>query len=190
MKAKYRIILLLVLLGGEPAWAQTTSLCSHATAYVKVNVAPHISVSNPVMVTIDLRENQTGIPIPARVQLAVTSNMQDVELQVACTDLYLAGDPTCGWKIPVAGAGARLTCSQGYAVAGSDSLLPWQPSPTPGLLPAGWTGAVSTVGVFTASPAAVFNQNVAVDVSWTAMDPALPLGEYSGYVRLIGLVRP
>ena len=49
---------------------------------------------------------------------------------------------------------------------------------------------MTEAATFTASPAATFSQNVAVEVSWQTTDPNLPLGEYRGYVKLIGLIRP
>jgi hypothetical protein len=157
---------------------------------VVVQVPPHITVSAPALVSVDLQDRSISSPISASVRFLVSANTQEVELQVACTDLYRAGDPTSAYRIPVAGTGARITCAHGHASADGNSLLPWQHSPSTGLLPAGWTGAVSEAGTFTASPAATFSQNVAVDVSWNTTDPDLPLGEYRGYVKLIGMVWP
>jgi len=163
---------------------------SQATAHVVVQVPSHIVVSGPAVVTVDLSDVQIGSPIFAHVGFLVRANTQKVELQVACTDLYKAGDPTSAHRIPVAGAGARITCENARAIAGGDSLLQWQHSPSAGLLPPGWTGAVSVAGTFTASPAATFSQNVSVDVSWNTTDSSLPVGEYRGFVKLIGMVQP
>jgi hypothetical protein len=177
-------------LGGKLALAHAVSPSGQATARIVAEVAAHITISAPVIIAVDLREHQNGSPIPAHVQFRVQANVPEVELQVACTDLYQAGDPLSAYRIPVAGAGAWITCGSGHALACGNSLLSWQSSPLPGLLPVGWTGMVSAAGTFTAAPAAVFRQNVTVDVSWNATDPGLPLGEYRGYVRLIGLIRP
>jgi hypothetical protein len=147
-------------------------------------------VSAPAVVAVDLQDHAIGSPILAHVGFLVRANTQEVELQVACTDLYKAGDPTSLHRIPVVGAGARVTCEHGHGTAGSDSLLQWHHSPLPGHLPAGWSGAVSEAGTFTASPAATFSQNVTVDVSWSTTDSGLPSGEYRGVVTLIGMVRP
>ena len=172
------------------ALARTASDASGASAQVAVRIPAHITVSGPAVVAVDLRDHQIGSSIPANVRFLVSANAQEVELQVACTDLYQAGDPTSVHRIPVAGPGVRITCERGRAVAGGDALLQWQQSPPAGLLPAGWTGAVTETATFTAFPAATFSQNVAVEVSWTATDPDLPLGEYRGYVKLIGLIQP
>jgi hypothetical protein len=157
---------------------------------VVVQVPPHITVSAPALVSVDLQDRPISSPISASVRFLVSANTQEVELQVACTDLYRAGDPTSAHRIPVAGAGARITCAHGHASADGNFLLQWQHSPSTGLLPAGWTGAVSEAGTFTASPAVTFSQNVGVDVSWNTTDSSLPVGEYRGIVTLIGMVRP
>ena len=145
-----------------------------------------ITVSGPAVVAVDLHDHQIGSPIPANVRFLVSANAQEVELQVACTDLYKAGDPTSAHRIPVAGAGARITCEHGHAVAGGDALLPWQRGLRPvSCPPAG--RPVTEAATFTASPAATFSQNVAVEVSWNATDPDLPLG---GIPRLRETHRP
>jgi hypothetical protein len=190
-----RATLLLAILGTgvlcfQATFASTSSNTSEATACVVVQVPAYITISGPALVAVDLHDYQIGSPIPASVRFLVSANAQEVDLQVACTDLYKAGDPTSAHRIPVAGAGVRITCEHGHAVAGGDALLPWQHSLPAGLLPAGWTGAVTEAATFTASPAAIFSQNVAVDVTWNTTDPDLPLGEYQGYVKLIGLIRP
>ena len=172
------------------AVARTARNISEATARVVVRIPAHITVSGPAVVAVDLHDHQIGSPIPANVRFLVSANAQEVELQVACTDLYQAGDPTSAHRIPVAGPGVRITCEHGHAVAGGDALLQWQQSPPAGLLPAGWTGAVTEAATFTAAPAAVFSQNIAVEVTWNTTDPDLPLGEYQGYVKLIGLLQP
>ena len=71
----------------------------------------HITVSGPAVVAVDLHDHQIGSPIPANVRFLVSANAQEVELQVACTDLYKAGDPTSAHRIPVAGAGPESRVS-------------------------------------------------------------------------------
>ena len=188
------MVLLAILVTGalcfQAALAHTASHTSQAAARVVVQIPAHLTVSGPAVVAVDLHDRPIGSPIPANVRFLVSANAQEVELQVACTDLYQAGDPRSTHRIPVAGAGVRITCEHGHAVAGGDTLLRWQDSLPAGLLPAGWTGAVTEAATFTASPAATFSQNVAVEVTWNTTDPDLPLGEYQGYVKLIGLIRP
>jgi hypothetical protein len=174
----------------QTGFVHAAGQAGQAATCVVARVPAHISVSSPMAITVDLRDHHIGSPIPANVRFRVEANAPEVELQVACTDLYQAGDPTSAHRIPVAGAGARVTCDHGHTAAGGDSLLPWCSSPRPSLLPAGWSGLVSEAGIFTASPAATFSQNVAVDVAWNTTDPTLPRGEYRGYVKLIGLLRP
>jgi hypothetical protein len=190
MRARLLAILAASVWGCGSVVAQAAAHRSEATARVFARIAPSITVSEPRPVIVDLRDHPLGSPILGQVRFLVQANTQEVELQVACTDLYKAGDPSCAYKIPVAGAGARISCEHGNEIGGADRLVPWQPNPPAGLLPAGWTGAVSEVRVFAASTAATFSQNVAVDVCWNTPDPGLPVGEYIGFVKLIGMVRP
>jgi hypothetical protein len=189
MKAKSPAILVTLALGCGVALAHASTNASEATAHVSVRIAPSIAVSEPRAVIIDLRDHQVDSPIRTQVQFLVRANTQEVELQVACTDLYKAGDPASAYKIPVAGIGAEIGREHGDKMAGGSRLLQWQPAPPTGLLPAGWTGAVTEVGAFTTS-AATFTENVTVGVSWHITDSALPTGEYIGFVELIGMVRP
>ena len=190
MKAKSPAILVALALGCSAALAQSSVNAGSATAHVFARIAPSIAVSEPRAVRIDLRDQEAGCPIVSEIQFLVRTNTQEVELQVACTDLYWAGDPSCAYKIPVAGTGAKIVCEHASETPPGDRLLQWQPAPPTGLLPGGWTGAVTEVGTFTTSTAGTFTQNVTVGVSWHATDLDLPTGEYSGFIKLIGMVRP
>ncbi|MGE5297253.1 MAG: hypothetical protein ACM3VT_20715 [Solirubrobacterales bacterium] len=185
MNAKCPAILLFLAWGCLIASSQAATHVSEATARLQARVEPQFAVSEPVVVAIDLQDRLIGSPIPGEVQFAVRANTRDVEFQVACTDLCKAGDPTSEHKIPVAGSGAEIT----RELCGS-RILPWRQNSSTDALPGGWTGRISEVGVFTAPVGRTFNQEVAVEVSWQATDSALPMGEYQGIVRLIGLVRP
>lgn len=152
---------------------------------MQARVEPQIAVSEPVIVVIDLQDRMIGPVIPAEVRFSVHANTREVELQVACTDLYKAGNPASEHRIPVAGPGAEIGCERA-----DRRLLTWLHNPPANALPGGWTGRVSEAGIFIASTGRTFCRNVAVEVSWQATDPALPTGEYQGIVRLLGMVRP
>lgn len=185
MNEKSAAILVVLAWSGGLAFSQSATSHSEATARIRARVEPRIAVSEPAIVVIDLQDRMTGSVIPAEARFTVLANTQEVELQVACTDLYKAGDPASEHRIPVAGRGAGIECER----AGS-RLLTWLHNPPVNALPGGWTGRVSEAGVFTASTDRTFCQNVAVEVSWQATDPALPTGEYQGIVQLLGMVRP
>ncbi len=157
---------------------------SGATARVQARVEPQIVVGDPHAVAIGLHDYRTGSPIPGWVRFHVRANTQQVELQVACTDLCQGGDPASIHKIRVGGSGVQIMGEDG------SRLLAWQRDPRTGLLPAGWTGAVSEVGVFNTSAGSVFRQDVTVDLCWQPAGSDLPTGEYCGIVKLIGMVRP
>jgi hypothetical protein len=182
MRAKFPAIL--VVLGYGVACAAAVTHTSHASARVFVRVAPSIAVSGPTTVIVNLRDPYAGSPIHSEVQFQVRANTPEVEMQVVCTDLCRGGNPSCPYRIPVAGTGAEITYAHG------SQQLSWQSASPLSLLPPGWSGAVSEVGTFTTPSTAAFTENVTVGVSWHAADPTLPAGEYVGFVKLIGLVRP
>jgi len=185
MNAKLPVILTVLACECGVAFSQISAPFAEATIHVQAWVQPQIAISEPAVVILDFQDHLFGSTIPSRVQFRVRANTQEVELQVACTDLYRAGDPTSANRIPVADPGAKITCEDEEA-----RLLAWQNAAPTDALPAGWTGEVSEVGLFTAPSDRVFSQDVSVDVAWNAADPTLPTGEYQGIVRLIGLVRP
>ena len=182
--ATYATTLAALIWSAGTALSQTPVHVNEAVARVQARIEPHMSVSEPVVVVVDLQDYLIELPINGQVHFSVRANMQQVELQVACTDLYEEGDPLSAHRIPVAGAGAEVTCEDGLS-----QLLSWQPGALSGALPAGWTGSVSESGIF-ASSGPTLHQDVTVDVSWWATDSDLPLGEYRGIVRPIGMVRP
>lgn len=171
-------------LSGGVALPRTSVSVDRATARVEVRVPPQITVSAPVTVTIDLQDYPLDSPIASHVRFSVHSNAQGVNLYVACTDLYESGNPASAYRIPVGGSGAEITCE----ASGNNRMLAWLSGAPAGALPAGWTGAVSEVGAFTAPPGDSFDQDVTVDVFWHTTDPSLPMGEYRGVVNLIGMV--
>jgi len=190
MKAQTGVMIVALVVGGSVPRADAAHGTSSATARVYATVVPSITVSEPRIVTIDLQEHQMDAPIGTQVQFLVRANTQNVELQVACTDLYRAGDPSSACKIPVGGLGVDVAHEHHDARIGGSRLLPWCSAPLVGLLPPGWTGAVTEVGLFQTTAAPTFTQNVTVGVSWQPPGPNLPIGEYTGFVRLIGMVRP
>jgi hypothetical protein len=185
MNAKSAAVLGVLAWSWGAAFSQASTHINEATVRVQASIEPQIAVSEQVIVVIDLQDCMIGAAIPAGVRFSVAANTREVELQVACTDLYRAGDPASEHRIPVAGPGAQITCEQ----AGR-RLLAWLNTPQTDALPAGWTGKVSEASVFTSPDRRTFHQDAAVEVSWQATDPALPAGEYQGIVRLLGMVRP
>lgn len=185
MNAKMPAIFVALAWGCGVALSQVPAPADEATVHVQTWVEPQIAISEPAVVIIDLQGHRLGSMIPSQVRFHVRANTQEVELQVACTDLYRAGDPTSPHRIPVADPGAKITCADDEA-----RVLAWQNDPPTDALPAGWTGEVSEMALFTAASSPVFSQDVSVEVAWNATDLSLPMGEYQGIIRLIGLVRP
>jgi hypothetical protein len=185
MNAKLPAVLVALAWGCGVALAQVPAPLGEATAHVQTWVQPWIAISRPEVVIIDLQEHLLGSTIPCQVRFRIQANTQEVELQVACTDLYRAGDPASAHRIPVAAPGATITCEENDA-----RPLAWLNGPPSNALPPGWRGKVSEKGLFAAPAGGVFSQDVSVDVAWNAADPSLPTGEYQGIILLIGMVRP
>jgi len=185
MNVKLPAVILALAWGCKAAPAQVHTSFGEATVHVQTRVQPQIAISSPAVIVIDLQPHMLGSIIPGKVCFHVRANTQEVELQVACTDLYKAGDPKSEYAIPVAEPGASIACQNEDA-----RLLSWQDDPSAHALPAGWMGEISEVGLFTTASGPVFSRQVTVEVAWDASDLSLPTGEYQGIIRLIGLARP
>jgi hypothetical protein len=161
--------------------AEVDGAHGEAMSRVHVNVVPSIVVSALPSV-VNLGSFPPG-RIPGHMLFRIDSNRRMVGMQVVCTDLYKGEAPPSVFSIPFAGAGAEITCEQG----GSD-LLAWLLGPPPGMLPDPWTGAVSDVGTFKSAHKGAFSQYVTVGVEWKTFDQELLYGEYSGYIKLLGMI--
>ncbi len=127
--------------------------------------------------------------ISGTVDVPLVSNVQQLDLQAAATDLYKGNDPASLHKIPLTDAGAQITCELGSPVGGT-GLLPWLTTPPPDILPVNWTGAVSETGAFDSRQPGIFNQLVSVMVQWDQSDPVLPRGVYAGWIGLVAYTIP
>ena len=185
MNARLPVVILALAWGCGAAPAQLRTSMDEATVHVRTWVQPQIAISMPAVMVINLEAPLLGSIIPGQVRFHVRANTEEVELQVACTDLYKAGDPRSEYRIPVAEPGATVTCENDHA-----RLLSWQDAPSANALPAGWMGEISEVGLFTTTSGPIFSQDVSVEVAWDTANLDLPTGEYQGIVRLIGLARP
>jgi hypothetical protein len=126
--------------------------------------------------------------VTGKVCFEVDANIQILNFRAAATDLYRDDNPSSVYKIPVAGTGAQITCQYGRQIPSGTGLLAWQADPSPSMLPAGWTGAVSETGTFESGQNGAFSQPVWVTVQWDQSDAALPAGRYSGFVKLAAAV--
>jgi hypothetical protein len=80
----------------------------------------------------------------------------------------------------------RLTPENGTEKEGGDGLLEWA---TAAMLN-GLNGQESESGTFESGQRGHFSQSVAVEITYDQKDPELPTGEYSGFVKLVGMVIP
>jgi hypothetical protein len=185
---KYLLTVLVALVLCSVGMAQVSS---DATIHVYATVLPNIAVTT-ANANINLNSTLAGVAIGGNLAFQIHANREQVDLQVAVTDLYKGDVPTSEFKLVVAGAGAQVTPENANQTEGGTGLLPWTGDSAVILanLPTGWSGKVTTVGTFESATSGNFSQGVNVGVSWNTNDFELPTGEYSGYVKLIGLIKP
>jgi hypothetical protein len=184
-KSLLTIVLVLVLSSG----AALADLRSEGTVGVYANLTANIALS-PTILVARLGDHQSGNLFTANLGFRVDSNKEQVQLQVIATDLYKAGQLASLKKIDVVGTGATIIgdgVTRLLAEGGSNVLL-WG-TDTAGL-PGAWTGKISSQGIFENTQIGTFSHDIIVAVDYKGVDPQLPTGEYSGTVKLVGMVQP
>lgn len=183
------LILMAVLAMGSFAFAQTSPVLSgEAIAHVRVDVVPNIAVG---VITSDVDAGQIAFgEFPAEIIFRIDANVESVKLQVIATDLFKGDVPTSEFKIPVknttSGDGAVVQPAFGNPMDGHSSTLAWLNSTTLN----GMTGWESEMVPFESGQRGHFSQEVAVTVTYDQIDPELPTGEYSGFVKLVAEIEP
>lgn len=163
-----------------------------ADAHVWLDVVANMSVD--VKEVLQFQDVQTGI-FPGTVTFRIDANTQRVNLQVIATNLYKGDDPDSNYKIflgpaaPDGMGGALVEPSNANATDGHSNLLLWNPAPAAPVILFGMEGKESEAWDFE-SGELVFSQDVDVTVDYEQPDDELPMGEYSGWIKLIGICVP
>jgi hypothetical protein len=183
-KSVLAILVALVLVSGVALADRTSS----ATAPVSVDVVANIGIAY-TGATVVMSPVQTGA-VEGAVIFAVEANVQEIDLQVAVSNLYKDNAPASVSQIPVditKKVGVRPVIGQELPV-GEDNALPLLPSSVAvGPFPIGFQ---TVQGHFGSGTAGHFSQSVTVTPSWTQTDPELPVGTYGGIVILTGVINP
>ena len=182
MKSLLTISLVLVLCSGVALADKTSS----ATANVSVDVVANIGIAY-TGATVVMSPVQTGA-VSAAVIFSVEANVQEIELQVAVSNLYKDNAPLSISQISVDTSkkvGVVPAIGQELPV-GEDNALPLVPtSVAVGVFPVGYQ---TVQGHFGSGTAGHFSQSVAVTPSWIQTNPELPVGTYGGIVILTGVI--
>ena len=144
----------------------------------------------------------TGI-VTGVIPFEVHANVQEVTFYVLATALYKGDDPTSEYGIPVSGDGCDVDPEEGNATDGDNHLL-WDPAaPMTANNTAndgtviigggvnygnGFLAVYSEQKEFESGQNNRFSQGVDVTVEWTNAEEELPVGMYSGFVKLVGIV--
>lgn len=177
---KLMIAVLMLAMSGGVALADLEGMAeAHVYVEVVANVAVGVITSN-----VDLGQVQNGV-FPAHVIFRVDANVEQVNLCVIATDLYKGDDPESIFIIPVKADstddGALVTPSNANPVAGQSSLLEWLARTELNGLGA-WE---SVCREYESGQGGHFSMDVEVWVEYDQIDPELPMGEYSGFIKLI-----
>jgi hypothetical protein len=186
MKRLLTLILGLMVVGMAfaPAYADTVS---SGTAKLLVNVDPIIAITPQVPPTITIQSGKFVVPVV----FTVGANTQQVNFSAEGTDLWKADDPTGTEVKPIpfdTTKACTLVLTNGHALDGADNTLPLPF--TAGELINGFPSYLSGSKIFQSSQNSHFSQDVTLTCGWNQADPEKPKGQYSGFLRLLGIIIP
>lgn len=188
MKLKKKLTLLgtSALLSGAAAHADLEAM---AFSEVAVIVDPNISIASLQQFVTASSSVQTGV-FSITVPFRVDANQQFVDLSCASSELFKANDPTGTEVAPIPLTGLCVIDAENanpVAFQSNQVLLTNEGPPIP--TPRGtFSTSQSDFLTFESSQSGHFSQNVSITVFWNQNDPEKPVGEYSGAVKLLGMV--
>ncbi|MBN1786864.1 MAG: hypothetical protein JW806_00550 [Sedimentisphaerales bacterium] len=184
MKRKMLAIVAIMMMVTSVASAD---LSGEAEAHVFVDVVANVSVG-VLTSNVDLGQIQTG-SFPANLVFRVDANVEQVKFTVIATDLYKGDDPASLFTIPVAGDGAVVQPTNANPIQGGTNLLVWLAGDG-SLQLNGMSATQSETKAYESGQNQHFSQDVDVTVEYDQIDPELPRGEYSGWVKLVCEIDP
>ncbi len=185
-----RKILALITAAAVMGLAATASADTTATATkrVAVNVAQSVGVGSAG--TVAVPDVQTG-RIPLTIPFRVDANTQYVDMLICATALFKADIPTSPYTIPlsdaIAGVPVLFAPDNNFTgpTGNVSQNMPLTGTATTAVISGNtWNFACSAAVRFHSPDNGSFSKNVNVTVSWNNTNFELPVGEYSGYVRL------
>jgi hypothetical protein len=187
MKKTIGLIVGLMVLGLAFAPGAFADSASSGTAKVLVNVDPIIAITPTPPAIITVQAGKFVVPVT----FTIGANKQEVTFSAAGTDLWKADDPTGTEVAPIPfdqTKNCTLTLTNGNALDGADNKLPLPYTGTDAIN--GFPAYLSGSKTFQSSQSGHFSQDVILICGWNQNDSEKPKGQYSGYVRLIGVIVP
>jgi hypothetical protein len=190
MKKLFPVLMCAVLIAGVSGVA-FADLTSSAQTRVAINVVSTVGTVVTAAPTVNF---QVGDPNPfIDVTFGIHSNSEMLRFTPAATNLY-KGD-VYGMEFflePV--NGVRITCQRANIVTGigfgEANPTPYTATTTIAGNSGDWAAKQATTVVLDSSDRGTFSQNCTLRFTWTSNDLELPVGQYSGYVKLTNTIYP
>jgi len=182
MRKLFPVLLCAVLIAGLSGVA-FADLTQSATTRVAVNVVSTVGVA---VETPAIPSYQIGDPYPAiDVVFNIHSNSEMLQFTAAATTLR-KGDVLASpfYLNPV--GGVKFVCAFANPINGLPAQQPYATTTTINGWPAQQTGPI----VFDSGTNNTFSQLCTLTFKWSSNDLELPVGQYSGFVKLIATVYP
>jgi len=127
---------------------------------------------------------QTG-DVAGDLPFRVDANTQWITVTVYASDLYKGNDPFSTYVIPV-----NVSAGTSISVVGGNPVPYFTPLTSAVDVYAGFMGYMSDPVDIENGDNGHFSQDLSVRVTWTNDDDEMPVGDYSGWVKLLGAVLP
>jgi hypothetical protein len=174
------VVTVLLTLLAMTAYADETA---SKTKRVVVKVLPNIGIGAGEPERAEIQTGKFWINVPFRVD----ANTQYIYLWIVATNLYKADDPAS--EVPpivlCQDKKVQVIPTNGRQSDG-DGNLAWDQAAMIG----DFDGFQTVAGLFESSQHGHFSQDVDILVCWDQTDPEKPIGEYSGWVKMIAAVAP
>jgi len=182
MKKVLLALLGLVMVAGLSGVA-LADLSTTATTRVAVNVTltVGVSVQTPAIPYYQVGGREPSIDVI----FTIHSNSEQVSISAAASKLYKAGVRTSAfyleWK-----DGVKIVCANANPINGASHTQPYEITTWIDGYPALQTAPI----VFESATRGTFSQPCTATFQWTSNDLELPVGQYSGMVKLVASVLP
>jgi hypothetical protein len=165
----------MLLCAAGRAAAATADASSRITCEIMANIA--------ATALEDARLTPIGSgPVEGSIPFYIAANSDRIDIGIFASSLYKASDPRSAFRITLDQAvPASLQVVGGSPVP---TLLEWV-APCDVL---GYAGAMTSLGRLESGLACAFSDQVRVNVAWRNDDPALPRGNYGGYVKICVMI--
>lgn len=175
-------ILTLGLAGMLMAGTASAELMDEDMLKVTVHIEPSIAVKAGQ--DAELSALQTG-EVEGALQFRIDSNSQEIDLSVQASHLYKGGDPNSEYILQLSQNGGAVI----HVVGGNPTQYTGQFNSQVNVY-SGFMGYGAEPVRMESGDSGRFSNDLEIDLTWNNDEDALPVGDYIGYVKVIGVVVP